>query len=193
VLGRVGFLGFVSLYLAMFRRIGHVPGAWKVRIALPVLFALALTLSFTLGSPWYELSILAGRMLPGQPEQAAQQVKDVEQVSRQALVDVREAVSGYRRPRLSGELAAAEMALTADRVTADVSGLPVGPDGGLDGGPQPRGGGPHRPREGLAVRAVVLANAPYQLAAAGLPLARAQPVAPAALRPSALSPSPPLS
>ncbi len=39
-------------------------------------------------------SELAGRMLPAHPDKAAQQVADIEQVSRQALVDVREAVTG---------------------------------------------------------------------------------------------------
>ncbi|MFG2479075.1 sensor histidine kinase [Streptomyces fagopyri] len=73
-------------------------------------------------------SELAGRMLPGQPEKAAQQVADIEQVSRQALIDVREAVTGYRRPRLSGELAGAQVALTAAGVTAD---LPTEQDLGL--------------------------------------------------------------
>ncbi|MBW8736146.1 MAG: sensor histidine kinase [Streptomyces turgidiscabies] len=63
-------------------------------------------------------SELAGRMLPAHPENAAQQVADIEKVSRQALVDVREAVSGYRRPRLSGELAGAQVALTAAGITA---------------------------------------------------------------------------
>ncbi|GHD66137.1 two-component sensor histidine kinase [Streptomyces mirabilis] len=70
-------------------------------------------------------SELAGRMLPDHPEKAAQQVADIEQVSRQALVDVREAVTGYRRPRLSGELAGAQVALTAAGVTAE---LPAEPD-----------------------------------------------------------------
>ncbi|KPI21345.1 putative signal transduction histidine kinase [Actinobacteria bacterium OK006] len=70
-------------------------------------------------------SELAGRMLPDHPDKAAQQVADIEQVSRQALVDVREAVTGYRRPRLSGELAGAQVALTAAGVTAD---LPAEPD-----------------------------------------------------------------
>ncbi|MEW2413861.1 sensor histidine kinase [Streptomyces sp. NPDC046866] len=74
-------------------------------------------------------SELAGRMLPGHPEQAAQQVADIERVSRQALVDVREAVSGYRRATLPGELAGARTALTAAGVAADlpaeaVDGLP---------------------------------------------------------------------
>ncbi|WP_432188302.1 sensor histidine kinase [Streptomyces sp. Tue6028] len=70
-------------------------------------------------------SELAGRMLPDHPEKAAQQVADIEQVSRQALVDVREAVTGYRRPRLAGELAGTQVALTAAGVRAD---LPVEPD-----------------------------------------------------------------
>ncbi|KMS72100.1 histidine kinase [Streptomyces viridochromogenes] len=67
-------------------------------------------------------SELAGRMLPDHPDKAARQVADIEQVSRQALVDVREAVTGYRRPRLAAELAGAKVALTAAGVTA---ALPV--------------------------------------------------------------------
>ncbi|MCL2734047.1 MAG: histidine kinase [Actinomycetia bacterium] len=70
-------------------------------------------------------SELAGRMLPDHPGKAAQQVADIEQVSRQALVDVREAVTGYRRPRLSAELAGARVALTAAGVSAE---LPAEPD-----------------------------------------------------------------
>ncbi|WP_329337410.1 sensor histidine kinase [Streptomyces sp. NBC_01352] len=75
-------------------------------------------------------SELAGRMLPAHPDKAARQVADIEQVSRQALVDVREAVTGYRRPRLPAELAGARVALTAAGVTAhlpddpDLAGLP---------------------------------------------------------------------
>ncbi|MFS4107416.1 histidine kinase [Streptomyces sp. SID8499] len=76
-------------------------------------------------------SELAGRMLPGHPDKAAQQVADIEQVSRQALVDVREAVTGYRRPRLAAELAGARVALTAAGVEAR---LPAEP--GLDDVPE---------------------------------------------------------
>lgn len=76
-------------------------------------------------------SELAGRMLPDHPDKAAQQVADIEQVSRQALVDVREAVTGYRRPRLAGELAGAQVALTAADVVADLPAEPV-----LDGVPE---------------------------------------------------------
>jgi two-component system sensor histidine kinase DesK len=70
-------------------------------------------------------SELAGRMLPDHPDQAARQVADIEQVGRQALVDVREAVTGYRRPRLSAELAGAQVALAAAGIAAH---LPEAPD-----------------------------------------------------------------
>ncbi|WP_322723657.1 sensor histidine kinase [Streptomyces spongiae] len=69
-------------------------------------------------------SELAGRMLPDHPDTAARQIADIENVSRQALVDVREAVTGYRRPRLPGELAGAQVALTAAGITADVPAEP---------------------------------------------------------------------
>ncbi|MEV8567087.1 histidine kinase [Streptomyces sp. NPDC051322] len=65
-------------------------------------------------------SELAGRMLPDRADQAAAQVADIERVSRQALTDVREAVTGYRRPTLPGELAGARTALAAAGVTADL-------------------------------------------------------------------------
>lgn len=62
-------------------------------------------------------SELAGRMLPARPDEAAQQVADIEKVSRQALVDVREAVTGYRRPTLAGEAAAVRGALAGAGVS----------------------------------------------------------------------------
>ncbi|MFJ3927960.1 sensor histidine kinase [Streptomyces sp. NPDC090022] len=65
-------------------------------------------------------SELAGRMLPGRPDQAAQQIADIERVGRQALVDVREAVTGYRRATLPGELAGARTALAAAGVAAEL-------------------------------------------------------------------------
>ncbi|SDN28584.1 sensor histidine kinase [Actinacidiphila guanduensis] len=63
-------------------------------------------------------SELAGRMLPDRPTDAAEQVADIERVSRQALVDVREAVSGYRRPTLAAEAAAARSALASAGIEA---------------------------------------------------------------------------
>jgi two-component system, NarL family, sensor histidine kinase DesK len=56
---------------------------------------------------------LAGRLLPHQPGEAATHVGDLESVAREALAEVRQAVSGYRQPTLGGELAAARMALEA--------------------------------------------------------------------------------
>ncbi|MET8455452.1 MULTISPECIES: sensor histidine kinase [Streptomyces] len=72
-------------------------------------------------------SELAGRMLPARPEEAARQVADIEKVSRQALVDVREAVTGYRRPRLAEEIAGARAALTAAGVGAELPAEPAPP------------------------------------------------------------------
>ncbi|MDI2126597.1 sensor histidine kinase [Yinghuangia seranimata] len=76
-------------------------------------------------------SELAGRMLPDHPDKAAREVADIERVSRQALVDVREAVTGYRRPTLPGELAGARTALTAAGVAARLP-ADVDADHGLD-------------------------------------------------------------
>jgi two-component system sensor histidine kinase DesK len=71
---------------------------------------------------------LAGRLLPHQPREAATHVGELEGVAREALAEVREAVSGYRRPTLGGELAAARMALEAagieTRVQAAGTALP---------------------------------------------------------------------
>ncbi|MFI0261622.1 sensor histidine kinase [Streptomyces sp. NPDC017056] len=76
-------------------------------------------------------SELAGRMLPAKPEDAARQVADIERVSRQALVDVREAVTGYRRPRLAVELAGARAALRTASITADIDAALEGEHQGL--------------------------------------------------------------
>jgi two-component system sensor histidine kinase DesK len=53
--------------------------------------------------------------------EARAQVADIEKVSRQALVDVREAIGGYRRPKLAVELAVARTALSAADIAIDVS------------------------------------------------------------------------
>ncbi|HKO29001.1 MAG TPA: histidine kinase, partial [Solirubrobacteraceae bacterium] len=63
---------------------------------------------------------LAGRMLRDRPDDAAREVAELEEVARTALGEVREAVSGYRRPTLEGELAGARMALSAAGIEADV-------------------------------------------------------------------------
>jgi two-component system sensor histidine kinase DesK len=63
---------------------------------------------------------LAGRLLPARASDAASEVAEVEQVARQALGEVRDAVSGYRRPTLDGEIAGARMALSAAGIGASV-------------------------------------------------------------------------
>ncbi|MFE4604640.1 histidine kinase [Kitasatospora indigofera] len=80
-------------------------------------------------------SELAGRFMDQDKQEAARaQVADIESVARQSLVDVREAVSGFRRPTLPVELAAARTALAAAQVTLEagpsvLDGWPgLGPD-----------------------------------------------------------------
>lgn len=63
---------------------------------------------------------LAGRLLPRAPERAAGEVAELESVARCALREVREAVSGYRRPTLEGELEGARMALAAAGIVAEI-------------------------------------------------------------------------
>jgi two-component system sensor histidine kinase DesK len=68
---------------------------------------------------------LAQRMLGQLPasadrDRAAGEVADIERVSRQTLHDIREAVSGYRRPTLAVELATAQTALDAAGIRLDV-------------------------------------------------------------------------
>ncbi|MFE2725495.1 sensor histidine kinase [Kitasatospora sp. NPDC059327] len=67
-------------------------------------------------------SELAGRLMDGGKDEAARaQVADIEGVARQSLIDVREAVSGFRRPTLPVELAAARTALAAAQVGLEAS------------------------------------------------------------------------
>jgi two-component system, NarL family, sensor histidine kinase DesK len=58
-------------------------------------------------------SELAGRLLPLHGERAAAEIADIERAARQALQEVRETVTGYRRPTLAAELASARELLTA--------------------------------------------------------------------------------
>ena len=67
-------------------------------------------------------SELAGRLLPDTPENegAAREVRDLQGVARGALREVREAVSGYRRPSLDEELAGACAMLEAAGISCRV-------------------------------------------------------------------------
>jgi two-component system sensor histidine kinase DesK len=63
---------------------------------------------------------LAGRLISANPERAASEVADVEQLARAALADVRAAVAGYRELSLAGELVAARAALVAAGIKPDL-------------------------------------------------------------------------
>ena len=63
---------------------------------------------------------LAGKLLPARVDQAATEVAQIRDLTRSALVQVREAVGGYRQPTLSSELAGAKVALEAAGIELDV-------------------------------------------------------------------------
>lgn len=65
-------------------------------------------------------SELARRLAEQEPLRAAQEIAEVECVSRQALREVREAVSGYRQPGLASELEYARQLLDAAGVACSV-------------------------------------------------------------------------
>jgi two-component system sensor histidine kinase DesK len=65
-------------------------------------------------------SELAGRLLGTDRERARQEVEDIHRVSRDALGEVRDAVSGYRRMTLADELQGAAAALTAAGIEPEV-------------------------------------------------------------------------
>lgn len=66
---------------------------------------------------------LARRLLgKGMIEQASSEVADIERQARDALVEVRATVSGYREASLAAEVAGARVALEAGQIEATVSG-----------------------------------------------------------------------
>ncbi|MEX0899716.1 MAG: sensor histidine kinase [Gammaproteobacteria bacterium] len=65
---------------------------------------------------------LAARLVDRAPARAAAEIREVEQVSRAALADVREAISGIRTRGLLGELEHARVALKAAGVRFEVDG-----------------------------------------------------------------------
>jgi two-component system, NarL family, sensor histidine kinase DesK len=75
-------------------------------------------------------SELAGRLLPLHGERAAAEIADIERAARQALQEVRETVTGYRRPTLAVELAGARELLTAAgiEVRVDCTNGPFPPE-----------------------------------------------------------------
>jgi two-component system, NarL family, sensor histidine kinase DesK len=73
---------------------------------------------------------LAGKLLPARADDAAAEVADIRTLTRRALTQVREAVDGYRKPTLSGELAGARVALEAAGIQLRVNAAdePLDPD-----------------------------------------------------------------
>jgi len=66
---------------------------------------------------------LARRLLEeGFTDRAAQEMADIERQSREALVELRATVSGYREASLDAELAGARVALAAGQIAAEVTG-----------------------------------------------------------------------
>lgn len=67
-------------------------------------------------------SELAGKLAMREPQRAQREMGEVEQVSRAALAQIREVVSGMRSRGVAGELEHARVALKAAAVTLDLSG-----------------------------------------------------------------------
>lgn len=68
-------------------------------------------------------SELAGKLMDRDPERAGKEIREVEEISRQALSDVRDAIRGYRSKGLAAELAHA-------KATLETAGLAVQCDSG---------------------------------------------------------------
>ena len=66
-------------------------------------------------------SELAQRLIEKEPARAAQEIREIELVTRQTMREVREAVAGYRQPHLESELLAARQMLQAAEITLDLS------------------------------------------------------------------------
>lgn len=68
-------------------------------------------------------SELAGKLMDRDPDRAGKEIREVEEISRQALSDVRDAIRGYRSKGLAAELAQA-------KATLETAGLAVQCDSG---------------------------------------------------------------
>ncbi len=69
-------------------------------------------------------SELARHLVAEEPERCTQELSEIERVSRQTLREVREAVAGYRQPRLENELEGARQLLEAAEIDAQVDSAP---------------------------------------------------------------------
>jgi len=70
-------------------------------------------------------SELATRLIPADPDRATAEVNDIERIGREALGEVRAAVTGYRARGLDAELAGARVALDAAGIDAEVHADPT--------------------------------------------------------------------
>lgn len=70
-------------------------------------------------------SELASKLIANDPERAANEIRDVEQISREALAEVRNAIGGYRAGGLKEELARAASTLQTAGVAAECRYGPV--------------------------------------------------------------------
>jgi two-component system sensor histidine kinase DesK len=68
-------------------------------------------------------SELASKLADRDPARATLEIREVERISREALSEVRKAVSGYRAEGLSDALANAERVLVTAGITAEISGV----------------------------------------------------------------------
>lgn len=68
-------------------------------------------------------SELAGRLMESAPEKATGEIEDIENVARDALREVREAVADYRQPTLEAELAGARQMLAAAGIECRCEGV----------------------------------------------------------------------
>ena len=75
---------------------------------------------------------LARKLLRVDLDRSEQQILDLEHVSREALADIREAVSGYRRATLAVEAASAHTALEAAGIALDLDAALANRSGTLD-------------------------------------------------------------
>ncbi|HYG62023.1 MAG TPA: sensor histidine kinase, partial [Thermoanaerobaculia bacterium] len=71
---------------------------------------------------------LAGKLLNRDPERAAEEIHEVERISRDALREVREAVVGYRSEGLKAELARARLALESSGIAFEYLLTPLDVD-----------------------------------------------------------------
>ena len=70
-------------------------------------------------------SELAQKLMPRDPARAAQEIADVERISRQGLAEVREAITGYRTTGLAAEIEHVRETLTAAGIDATIEARPV--------------------------------------------------------------------